>query len=564
MKSLFPFLIVASCSFGQFVSNQTPTYPELVGWYQNMDQQHAEIELYAMGESDTEFPIYVCIINGSKDSLKTFQKARTSTTVLINNAIHPGEPDGVNASMQWITDWVSAGKPTKNLPLIAFIPAYNVGGMLNRGSFSRANQLGPEEYGFRGNAQNLDLNRDFIKMDSKNALTFAKIYNALDPDVFVDTHVSNGADYQYTITFIHSVKERLMAPLRQLQEEEYIPAMTKAMKTNNWDWAPYVNTRGETPETGLTAFNDLPRYAQGYASLFHSLSITVETHMLKPFPQRVQATLDYFHFLFDWVGKNSQYIETKRQESLALYAAQPYAKFNFQLNEKQFQLIPFKGFEAGHKPSEVSGQPRLYYDRNRPWEKEISFYHVHDPKDSVLKPKAYIVSREAESVIKRLQLNGVLYHEMVDCSIHGTSIRITDFQNGTKPYEGHFLHRGTASNEQKDSIHVPAGSIYIPLDQPKAQFIVSVLEPRMEDSYFAWNFMDSYVQEKEYFSDYVFEDIAADLIQNNPDLAMELELKKKADPEWSKNTWDLLFFIYQRSPYFEKTTFNRLPVYKIY
>ena len=138
MKILFPFLIVASCSFGQFVSNQTPTYPELIAWYQNMDQQHAEIELYAMGESDTEFPIYVCIINGSNDSLKTFQKARTSTTVLINNAIHPGEPDGVNASMQWITDWVSAGKPTKNLPLIAFIPAYNVGGMLNRGSFSRA------------------------------------------------------------------------------------------------------------------------------------------------------------------------------------------------------------------------------------------------------------------------------------------------------------------------------------------------------------------------------------------------------------------------------------------
>ena len=182
-------LLLVSFANAQWNQNTSPTYPELISYYQKLDAQHKEIELYAMGESDYGLPIYVCVVNGAQDSLKTFEKARISTTLLVNNAIHAGEPDGVNACLIWLDNWIKNGKKTNGLPVIAFIPAYNVGGMMNRSSNSRANQNGPEEYGFRGNAQNLDLNRDFVKMDSKNACTFATIYHALDPDVFIDTHV---------------------------------------------------------------------------------------------------------------------------------------------------------------------------------------------------------------------------------------------------------------------------------------------------------------------------------------------------------------------------------------
>jgi hypothetical protein len=300
MKLAFFTLLFPLLSLAQWDGNKTPTYPELIDIYKKWDAQHAEVELYQMGESDTEFPIYLVIINGAGDSLQTFQKAKAKTTILINNAIHAGEPDGVNACLLWIEEWIKKGKKTKDLPVIAIIPAYNVGGMLNRSSSSRANQDGPAEYGFRGNAQNLDLNRDFIKMDSKNMQTFAKIYHSLDPDVFVDTHVSNGADYQYTLTFIHSMKERMESEMLNLLKQKYIPALTETLKKKGWDWSPYVETRGETPESGIEAFNDLPRYAQGYGSLFNALSITVETHMLKPFAQRVQATKDYLNFLVYW------------------------------------------------------------------------------------------------------------------------------------------------------------------------------------------------------------------------------------------------------------------------
>jgi hypothetical protein len=268
------FLIFSKSALAQWDGNTTPTYPELIEIYEKFDKNHKEIELYEMGTSDFGLPIYCCIINGSRDSVKTFEKAKNSTTVLINNAIHAGEPDGVNACILWIEKWIEDGKPLKNLPLIAIIPAYNVGGMMNRNSFSRANQNGPDEYGFRGNAQNLDLNRDFIKADAQNTATFCKIFQALDPDVFVDTHVSNGADYQYTLTYISSMKERLAPSVKNITYDQCIPFLDSNLKKRNWGLFPYVELLGDTPEEGIHAFNDLPRYAMGYASLFLQLKHT--------------------------------------------------------------------------------------------------------------------------------------------------------------------------------------------------------------------------------------------------------------------------------------------------
>jgi hypothetical protein len=565
MKLTFFALIFPLFGLAQWDGNVTPTYPELLQIYQKWDKEHSEIELYQMGESDTEYPIYLVILNGAGDSLKTFQKAKESTTVLINNAIHAGEPDGVNACLLWIEEWIKNGKKTKDLPVIAIIPAYNIGGMMNRSSSSRANQDGPEEYGFRGNAQNLDLNRDFIKMDSKNMWTFTRIYHALNPDVFVDTHVSNGADYQYTLTFIHSMKERMAPGMRNLFSQKYIPYLTEVLKKKGWDWSPYVETREDTPESGIQAFNDLPRYAQGYGSLFNALSITVETHMLKPFPQRVKATKDYLDFLFHWTYRSGQGIEGARTQAFLRDRNQVsnMFKFNYQLTDK-IDSILFKGYEFGYKPSQVSGKNRLFYDRSKPFEKYIPYYQTHLAHDSVRIPKGYIVSVEAKAVIERLKANQVQFIEMDSSTKSVHAIRILDFESGTKPYEGHYLHRKVKSMENGEIVRIPKGSIWVPCDQDKLNFIITVLEPRCEDSYFAWNLMDSYIQEKEYFSAYVFEDEAAKLLKENPSLREEFEKKKANDPAFAGSGEAQLFFVYQNSQRFEKKTFNRLPIYKVY
>jgi hypothetical protein len=364
MKVLFTIFCLVSLmnySFSQskWAGNTTPTYSELISHLKNVSKNHSEVELYAMGSSDYGLPIYVCIVNGAQDSLRTFEKARNETTILINNAIHPGEPDGINACLIWLDKWIANGKKVDNLPVIAFIPTYNVGGMMNRSSTSRANQNGPDEYGFRGNARNLDLNRDFIKMDSENAFTFCNIFHALEPDVFVDNHVSNGADYQYTLTYISQMKERMAPSLRNLVYGSMLPEMTKNLRSKKWDLFPYVELKGETPDEGIYAFNDLPRYAMGYAGLFNSISFTVETHMLKPFPERVQATLAFMEELIDWTQNNANRIEQSRKKANNWVQEQTWFRFNYELSEEK-DSINFKGYEHSFPINEITGLKRLF------------------------------------------------------------------------------------------------------------------------------------------------------------------------------------------------------------
>src|SRR5205085_10849189 len=124
--------------------------------------------------------------------------------------------------------------------VLAFIPVYNIGGCLNRNSNTRVNQNGPEEYGFRGNSQNLDLNRDFTKCDSKEARSFAQLFHYLNPDIFIDNHVSDGADYQHTMTLITTQYDKL-GTLGTYLKNTFEPAIYSGMKQKGWDMVPYVN-----------------------------------------------------------------------------------------------------------------------------------------------------------------------------------------------------------------------------------------------------------------------------------------------------------------------------------
>ena len=555
-------LFLAPCSYSQWKDNTSPTYEELVAYLQKVDAEHREVELYNMGGSDYGLPIYVCIINGAQDSTRTFLKAQNSTTILINNAIHPGEPDGINACLIWLDDWIRKGKKTKELPVIAFIPAYNVDGMKVRSSTSRANQNGPEEYGFRGNSQNLDLNRDFIKMDSENAFTFAKIYHALNPDVFVDTHVSNGADYQYALTLISSVKERISPAMRTLTYDHALPDLCESLRKNyKTDLFPYVELKGETPDTGLEAFNDLPRYAMGYASLFNALSFTVETHMLKPFPQRVEVTRQFIDELIKWTCKNAEYLELTRKNDG--YHIQPdLFKFRYKLSDKKDSIL-FKGFEHSFPTSEVTGKPRLFYDRSKPYTRYIPHFNTYVAGDSIKVPQYYIVGRQCKDVITRLKANGIKWITYEKDTVMKVWIaRVISFKSSSNPYEGHYLHYDVETVLEEQVVQIKRGDILIHAGQQPA-FLHSTLQPEAEDSYFAWNFFDSYVQQKEYFSAYVFEDRAKEILAENPELQKAFDEKVRTDEQFRNSTWEQLYYIYRNSPNFEPS-WHRLPVYQLY
>ena len=564
MKYIFIlfFALLSLFSRAQWRGDTSPSYPELVAYLKKLDKENKEIKLFNMGLSDYGLPIYVVIINADSDSTKTFEKARNGTTILINNAIHPGEPDGINASLIWIDEWIKQGKPCKSFPMVAIIPAYNVGGMMQRSSTSRANQNGPEEYGFRGNARNLDLNRDFVKMDSENAFTFSRIFHALDPDVFVDNHVSNGADYQYSLTYISSMRERLAPSMNELTYNLCIPSLEKELGKRKVDLFPYVELKGETPESGIIAFNDLPRYAMGYASLFHSLSFTVETHMLKPFKERVQVTYDFLDVLVKWTTESSTEIEKSRREAFDWSNLQKVYSYNHELTEEKDSVM-FKGYEFSKPIDPITNLPRLLYDRSKPFNKYIPHFRKYKPMNKYAIPRYFVIGGQEKETITRLRSNNIEFYTVKsDSVLKASSYRINSYKSLTKPYEGHFKHNSILFDKFEVNLSIKPGDILIPTKQRSRNFILAALIPDAEDSFFSWNFYDSYLQQKEYFSSYVFIDQVKFMLDSNPKLKLDFEKMKKESESFRNSEWEQLYFIYKNSPYFEKS-FMVLPIHSI-
>lgn len=555
----FHFIGLTIFSIAQYDGNTSPTYPELIEIYKELDREHEEIELYNMGSSDYGLPIYLCVINGARDSVGTFMKAMQGTTVLINNAIHAGEPDGINACLIWIDNWIKAGKPS-DIPLVGIIPAYNVGGMMTRSSSSRANQNGPEEYGFRGNSQNLDLNRDFVKMDSKNMFTFAKIYQNLDPDVFIDTHVSNGADYQYYLTYIASVRERMAPSLGALMHDSLIPHLETTFSRELFPIVPYVNMKGKTPDEGIAVFNDLPRYAMGYATMMNALSFTTETHMLKPFPERVKHTQLFIEETVNWMRDNKRAIEKARFEALMWEDMLANFEYDLKVSENHDSIV-FYGYEAYYPVSDVTGKELLKYDRNRPYQKEVCFYNRCVASREVQMPSKIILGAQCEDVKDRLRANDIYFYPLErDTVIESRRLRVMDFKTGNKPYEGHFLHSKVMFEFEDVQQKLKKGDVVISLDQPNKRFIMSLFVPDAPDSYFSWNYFDSYVQQKEYFSSYIFDEYAEEMLKQNKALRKEFETKKKEDKEFAESDFLQLYYLYKKSKFYEPTH-NVLPYF---
>jgi hypothetical protein len=453
-------------------------------------------------------------------------------------------------------------KTAKNT-LIAAIPVYNVGGMLNRNSHSRANQNGPEEYGFRGNGRNYDLNRDFIKSDTKNSRSFQKLFTELNPDIFLDNHVSNGADYQYTFTCIATQHERLGNKLGNYFINELYPSVVKDMNKKNIDVVPYVNIHGDMPDKGFEQFTDTPRYATGYSTLFHTLGFVPETHMLKVYKERVKVTYEFMVSTINFAEANWQKIKQMRKEALNEYQAGMQYPLDWAIDSTKVSYIDFKGYQGGYKPSDISGKERLFYDKSKPFTKKIPFYGNYKPTKFVSIPKAYIIPQSQWHVLDLLELNNINAQRLQkDTIIEVESYKIESYQTSKSPYEGHYGHYNTKVSKSTQKVKFFMGDYVFYTNQPGVKYLVETLEPEAVDSYFNWNFFDPILQQKEGFSSYVFEDLAKEFLDKNPKIKAELELKKQNDKAFAENGAAQLDWVYRQSPYYEKAHLQ-YPVYRI-
>ena len=541
---------------------ETATYQQTIDFYIQLAKEFPEINIQTIGETDNGYPLHIVTYNPEGNF--NFQKiGQDKTIIMINNGIHPGESDGIDATMLLYRDLASGKLNQPKNTVLTTIPIYNIGGALNRNSSTRANQNGPKSYGFRGNAQNYDLNRDFIKTDTKNAKTFSKIFHLVKPDIFIDNHVSNGADYQYTLTHLFTQHNKLGGELGKYLHEEMMPQLEGLLAKEHWDITPYVNVFNEVPENGFTQFMDYPRYSTGYTTLWNTLGMMVETHMLKPYKKRVEGTYQLLNKMIAIAEADGRKIKKLREHTNSMQMKQEYYPLSWKVDTTKTSILNFKGFEADTLTSEITGFPRLKYDRNRPFVKEVQYQNYFTQIDSIKIPKAYVIKKGWAKIISRLELNNIDYSVLQkDTVLTVESYKIDDYKTLEQPYEGHYLHYGTTVVKSSEQLQFRQGDLVVPTDQLGFRYLLETLEPMAVDSFFNWNFFDTILQLKEGFSPYVFEDIAFDILENNATLKKEFESKKNSDIDFSENWYAQLNWLYKRSKYYE-AAHMQYPVYRI-
>jgi len=552
----------------KYEENYTPTYNEIIEMYQLLDKSYENAVLLEKGKTDNGKPLHLFVINNEPvfDPVKIREQGKS--VLLINNGIHPGEPEGIDASL-WFADDILGNKDgleemLKNMVVI-IIPVYNIGGHLNRSAYNRSGQTTPYETGFRGNAKNLDLNRDFVKADSENALSFYQIFNEWNPDVFLDTHTTNGSDHQYSITLISPSPARFPDVMKEYIKKTFVPALYTGMKRGEYELIPYVDFIFDDPRKGMSLFQGSPRYSNEFATMFNSIGMVTENHIYKAYPDRVKSCYQFIRVLAEYTSENSETIQNKRQQGIRESMTLTEFPVSYKLDTTQYRMIEFKGYETvKNQISPVTGLERFGYDSTKPYTDSVKYFDTWIPTEKVEVPEFYILPQGYRDVIERLELLGVHYTKLEkDTVINVTMDYIDELATSQRPNNGHYYHNRVTTHSEKQDIQYYQGDILIPVRQEKIRYILEVLEPKAEDSFFRWNFFDNILDQREYFSSYGFEANAMKYLNEHPELKKELEKKRNSDPEFAKNHRAQLAYIYNNSEWAEKT-WKRYPVGRIF
>lgn len=548
--------------------NQTTEWSACIAFYEHLARDFPGVlNFFRIGTSDNGVPLHAGIVtaDGVFDRAALQQAGRP--VFFNNNGIHPGEPEGIDACMALVRDFCL--EPERRAALgqtvFLFIPVYNVDGCLNRQNTSRVNQDGPEQFGFRANGRNLDLNRDFIKCDSLAAQAFNRFFAEWSPDVMVDTHTSNGADYQYTMTLIHTQVDKLGEGLGGFLRDTMLPAIYADMQQRGWPTCPYVNPVRATPDEGIEDFLEVPRFSTGYAALHHTIGFMPETHMLKPFADRYASMRALVESVLAFTVQNAPTIQALRRAARQGAGSRTQWPVHWQPDYSQPASFRFKGYAAVYRPSVLGTYNRLAYDRNQPRERDIPWFNRCTADVVVNAPRYYLVPQAWHEVIARLQWNGVTLERLsADKEIQAQAYVIDSVVSRPGPYEGHMFHDEVRLSRRPVTVHARAGDVLVPLDQPHARYAVETLEPQAHDSFFRWGFFNSVLEKKENFSDYVFEDTALQMLEAEPELRAAFEQWKAQNPDKLADQEAVLSFIYANGQRYVEPEWRRYPVLSVF
>jgi hypothetical protein len=508
------------------------------------------------------------LVIASKD--RAFTPSAASTTgkaiLLIQNGIHSGEIDGKDACLMLLRDIAITKKKASLLDhvILVIIPIYNVDGHERFGKFNRINQNGPEEMGWRVTGQNLNLNRDYVKADAPETQAWLRLFNAWLPDFFIDAHVTDGADFQHVLTYSVEMHENVAQPVRAWIKEKYVPSVVPKLTRDGVTAIPYIFLRDEKdPTKGMYGGTAPPRFSTIYSTLHNRPGLLIETHMMKDYRSRVDATYRMISGTIELLNKEYRSLREaiiRADNQTAQQLDNPFP-LTFDVVDVPNETVRYMGFKQKNEQSEISNKTRIIYSKE-PFEADIPRYDSIQVVKSVTPPTAYLIPSQWQEVIARLKLHGVKLERLKEpLETEIESYRFTDAKWQEHPFEGRHPVRYTTT-VVKEKRMFPKGTIVVRMNQRAARVALHTLEPDAPDAFAAWGFFDAVFEQKEYAEDYVMETMAREMLAADATLKREFESKLQSDSSFAGDPSARLNFFYQRSPYWD-TQMNVYPVARL-
>ncbi len=550
--------------------NETPSYDDTIVYARRLAHASTIIEYEGFGFSGQGRELPLIIASETHTFTSAEAHALGKAVVLIQACIHSGEPDGKDAGLAMLRDLAI----TKTIEgflqnvVLLFIPIYNTDGHERSSPYNRINQNGPKDMGWRATATNQNLNRDYMKADTPETRAWLKLWNQWQPDLFIDCHVTDGADYRCNITYHHEHHAGVDPAIVEWEREVFggtvAPATEAAGNVISW-YLEFIDNRDLT--LGTRDFNGSPRFSTGFVPTRNRPGILIETHMIKDYRSRVIGTYDFLLAALREVNRDPQRLrqlgreaDRRTVEAGKTFDASRSYPLDFEITDEP---MPFelKAFNYETEESDVSGDLRVIYGRD-PLDLTVPMYQTFKVTKAVAPPLRYIVPAEWTEVITVLKAHSIEIKTLASFEpIEVESYRFTNVSWPLGPFEGRHMPRFDVERITETRVF-PTGSAVVSLAQPTGRVILNLLEPEAPDSLVRWGFFNAIFEEKEYGEHYVLEALAREMMEANPTLRTEFEARLATDAEFAASPSERLRFFYKRSPYWDPRM-NMYPVGRI-
>ncbi len=565
----------------------TPDYAQTRDYLQRLASANPDkIRLSRFGVSPEGRDLMLVIATSGGEFTPEAAHKSGKQILLVQAGIHAGEIEGKDAGLMLLRDLVlDDGKKLPHLlehTILLYSPIFNVDGHENSSPYNRINQLGPDTMGFRATAQNLNLNRDYMKADAPEMHDWLALFNAWLPDMFVDVHTTDGADYQYDLTWYTedwgnldpAVKAWQDTALKDsvfpLVEKHSFFSTTPQMEMRGHLLSPYLDLKDHRDITkGVANFGSGPRFSTGYVALQNRAALLVETHMLKPYATRVHATYDLVAQILEYLNAHPQSLRdavTKADRNVVARAAQAGASLPiaFATSEKS-ELLVLKGIAFTQTHSEISGDVWTQYQLGQYKTFQIPFWRDLVATHSVTLPAAYLIPAGWPQLVEKLRQHGLRVEPLTHAvTLEAQRYRLADPKWADVPFEGRLMLKGFSEKvENAAKLQFAPGAVLVPLDQRGANVAVHLLEPGAPDSLLHWGFLNTIFEQKESGDARVLEKLARDMLSKDPALKAEFEARLKTDPAFAKSPEARLEFFYRRSPWYTQQNVGMYPVVRL-